>query len=211
MSSQFISGIHCLSLIARFHHIPADPNSLIREFKCSKANKETPSLANINLIRAARSLSLKAKFINDTPDKLSEHVLPAVGRHVDGHFFIIAKVSDDKVLVQDLSKSNSGLVTYSKSEINEIWTGELLLLSKRSSLLSGVMTDSAKFGFSWFVPALLKYRGYFSDVFIASFFIQLVGLASPIFFQVVIDKVLVHKGMVCHFCVRQGLGLKFVP
>ncbi|MCM2527104.1 type I secretion system permease/ATPase [Shewanella algae] len=195
MSSQFISGIHCLSLIARFHHIPADPNSLIREFKCSKANKETPSLANINLIRAARSLSLKAKFINDTPDKLSEHVLPAVGRHVDGHFFIIAKVSDDKVLVQDLSKSNSGLVTYSKSEINEIWTGELLLLSKRSSLLSGVMTDSAKFGFSWFVPALLKYRGYFSDVFIASFFIQLVGLASPIFFQVVIDKVLVHKGM----------------
>ncbi|MFP9135487.1 type I secretion system permease/ATPase, partial [Shewanella algae] len=178
-----------------FHHIPADPNSLIREFKCSKANKETPSLANINLIRAARSLSLKAKFINDTPDKLSEHVLPAVGRHVDGHFFIIAKVSDDKVLVQDLSKSNSGLVTYSKSEINEIWTGELLLLSKRSSLLSGVMTDSAKFGFSWFVPALLKYRGYFSDVFIASFFIQLVGLASPIFFQVVIDKVLVHKGM----------------
>ncbi|MDL2195985.1 type I secretion system permease/ATPase [Shewanella algae] len=195
MSSQFISGIHCLSLIARFHHIPADPNSLIREFKCSKANKETPSLVNINLIRAARSLSLKAKFINDTPDKLSEHVLPAVGRHVDGHFFIIAKVSDDKVLVQDLSKSNSGLVTYSKSEINEIWTGELLLLSKRSSLLSGVMTDSAKFGFSWFVPALLKYRGYFSDVFIASFFIQLVGLASPIFFQVVIDKVLVHKGM----------------
>lgn len=195
MSSQFISGIHCLSLIARFHHIPADPNSLIREFKCSKDNKETPSLANINLIRAARSLSLKAKFINDTPDKLSEHVLPAVGRHVDGHFFIIAKVSDDKVLVQDLSKSNSGLVTYSKSEINEIWTGELLLLSKRSSLLSGVMTDSAKFGFSWFVPALLKYRGYFSDVFIASFFIQLVGLASPIFFQVVIDKVLVHKGM----------------
>ncbi|MCL1160256.1 ABC transporter transmembrane domain-containing protein, partial [Shewanella inventionis] len=68
-------------------------------------------------------------------------------------------------------------------------------MSKRSSLISGVMTESATFGFSWFIPALIKYKSYFNDVFMASFFIQLVGLASPIFFQVVIDKVLVHKGM----------------
>ena len=55
-------------------------------------------------------------------------------------------------------------------------------------MLGGVLTESAKFGFSWFIPALIKYKTYFSDVFVASFFIQLVGLESPIFFQVVIKN-----------------------
>jgi subfamily B ATP-binding cassette protein HlyB/CyaB len=195
MSSHFNSGIQCLALIARFHQIPAEPNALIREFKCSNSNIGCSSLADINLVRAAKSIGFKAKFIIDTVDKLTDHVLPAIARHVDGHFFIIVKVANDEVLIQDITGSSTGITTHTFADLNEFWTGDLLLLSKRSSLISGVMTESAKFGFSWFIPALIKYKTYFSDVFVASFFIQLVGLASPIFFQVVIDKVLVHKGM----------------
>lgn len=184
MSSHFDSGIQCLSLIARFHQLPAEPSALKREFQ-----HDDESLADINLIRAAKSLGFKAKFIQDKVEKLSAHLLPAIARHEDGHFFIIAKSTDDEVLIQDLQ--NQKPETLSFAQLETIWNGELLLLSKRSSLLS----ESAKFGFSWFLPALVKYKPYFSDVFVASFFIQLVGLASPIFFQVVIDKVLVHKGM----------------
>jgi len=184
MSSHFDSGIQCLSLIARFHQLPAEPSALKREFQ-----HDDESLADINLVRAAKSLGFKAKFIKDKVEKLSGHLLPAIARHEDGHFFIIAKSADNEVLIQDLQ--NQKPETLSFAQLESIWTGELLLLSKRSSLLS----ESAKFGFTWFVPALVKYKQYFSDVFVASFFIQLVGLASPIFFQVVIDKVLVHKGM----------------
>ncbi|WDE02585.1 type I secretion system permease/ATPase [Thalassomonas actiniarum] len=184
MYSPFNSGIQCLSLIARFHQLPAEPDALIREFQ-----HDDESLADINLVRAAKSLGFKAKFITDQVDNLSEHLLPAIARHRDGHFFIIAKVDQDEVLVHDLK--NNKPTTHSYDELTSFWDGELLLLSKRSSLLN----ESAKFGFSWFIPALVKYRPYFTDVFLASFFIQLVGLASPIFFQVVIDKVLVHKGM----------------
>lgn len=184
MSSYFNSGIQCLSLIARFHQIPAEPSALLREFQ-----HEDESLADINLIRAAKSLSFKAKFIVDTVKDLKAETLPAIARHKEGHFFIIAKITDDDVLIQDLQQGKP--VTHSHEELSEFWTGDLLLLSKRK----GLLTESAKFGFSWFIPALIKYKPYFSDVFIASFFIQLVGLATPIFFQVVIDKVLVHKGM----------------
>ncbi|KGJ88621.1 type I secretion system permease/ATPase [Colwellia psychrerythraea] len=192
MSSHFTSAIQCLSLIARFHQIPAEPSALIREFQ-----HDDESLTDINLIRAAKSLGFKAKFIQDTPEHLSEHLLPAIARHKDGHFFIIAKVANDEVLIQDIDPSvaSNAPTTHSFAELSAFWDGELLLLSKRTSFFSGVLTESAKFGFSWFVPALIKYKTYFSDVFVASFFIQLVGLASPIFFQVVIDKVLVHKGM----------------
>ncbi len=188
MLSHFNSGIQCLSLIARFHQIPADPSALIREFQ---HNDE--SLADINLIRAAKSLGFKAKLIQDKADKLSAHTLPAIARHQEGHFFVIAKINNNEVLIHDLI--NSKPTTHTFDELTSFWTGDLLLLSKRSSMLGGALTENAKFGFSWFIPALIKYKTYFSDVFVASFFIQLVGLASPIFFQVVIDKVLVHRGM----------------
>lgn len=195
MSSHFNSAIQCLTLIARFHQIPAEPSALLREFQYDESNEDKALLANINLIRAAKSIGLKAKFITDTTDKLTTYVLPAIAQHRDGHFFIIVKIANNEVLVQEVIGSNFGLTSYTFAEINEIWSGDLLLLSKRSSLISGVMTENAKFGFSWFIPVLIKYKTYFNDVFIASFFIQLVGLATPIFFQVVIDKVLVHKGM----------------
>ncbi|RHW77522.1 type I secretion system permease/ATPase [Colwellia sp. RSH04] len=201
MSSHFKSAIQCLSLLARFHQIPAEPSALIREFHPDSASENAEKLLHINVVRAAKSLGFKAKFIQDKPEKLSEHLLPAIARHKDGHFFIIAKVANQEVLIQELvsddskEKTRNAPTTHSFESLLNFWQGELLLLSKRSSLFSGVMNESAKFGFSWFVPALIKYKPYFSDVFVASFFIQLVGLASPIFFQVVIDKVLVHKGM----------------
>jgi len=184
MSHQFQSGIQCLSLIARFHQMPAEPEALLREF----SHTDT-SLSEINLVRAAKSLGFKAKFIVETPNKLSADVLPSIARHNDGHYFIIVKMVDDKILIQSLTDNKPQMLGV--DELSEIWNGDLLLLSKRTSLLE----ESTKFGFRWFVPALIKYKTYFSDVFIASFFIQLIGLATPIFFQVVIDKVLVHKGM----------------
>jgi subfamily B ATP-binding cassette protein HlyB/CyaB len=49
------------------------------------------------------------------------------------------------------------------------------------------------FGFSWFVPELLKHRKIWGEVLLASFALQLVGLATPLFTQVVIDKVIVHQ------------------
>ncbi|MEH6467654.1 MAG: type I secretion system permease/ATPase, partial [Porticoccus sp.] len=51
-----------------------------------------------------------------------------------------------------------------------------------------------EFNLSWFIPSLVKYRKMFGEVIVASFFLQLFALVTPLFFQVVMDKVLVHKG-----------------
>ena len=71
------------------------------------------------------------------------------------------------------------------------WTGELILITSQASLTGKL----AKFDFSWFVPNLVKYRKLLGEVLVISFMRQLFGLISPLFFQVVMDKVLVHKGM----------------
>jgi subfamily B ATP-binding cassette protein HlyB/CyaB len=52
----------------------------------------------------------------------------------------------------------------------------------------------AKFDFSWFVPSLVKHRKLLGEVLLVSTFLQLFALVSPLFFQVIMDKVLVHRG-----------------
>ncbi|EOL3784630.1 enterohemolysin T1SS ABC transporter permease/ATPase EhxB, partial [Escherichia coli] len=48
--------------------------------------------------------------------------------------------------------------------------------------------------FSWFIPSVVKYRRILLEVLTVSAFIQFLALITPLFFQVVMDKVLVHRG-----------------
>jgi subfamily B ATP-binding cassette protein HlyB/CyaB len=72
-----------------------------------------------------------------------------------------------------------------------VWDGRLVLMTRRAKL-----TDlGRRFDVTWFLGAVHKYRGLLGEVLVASFFLQLFALISPVFFQVVIDKVLVHRSM----------------
>lgn len=76
---------------------------------------------------------------------------------------------------------------------------DLIVVARESSagdtpgLTPDEKTLASRFGFSWFVPELLKHKTIWRDVLIASLAIQLVGLTTPIFTQVIIDKVVVHQ------------------
>jgi subfamily B ATP-binding cassette protein HlyB/CyaB len=77
---------------------------------------------------------------------------------------------------------------------------EILLVAKEASVgesedeeIEGFAAEKKKFGFGWFVPELLKHKKIWRDVLLASLAIQLVGLATPLFTQVIIDKVVVHQ------------------
>jgi subfamily B ATP-binding cassette protein HlyB/CyaB len=72
-----------------------------------------------------------------------------------------------------------------------LWDGRLVLMARRATL-----SDlSRRFDVTWFLGAIQKYRRLLGEVLIASFFLQLFALLTPLFFQVVIDKVLVHRGL----------------
>ena len=107
----------------------------------------------------------------------------------DGGFLILGKVVDDKLLVQrPLSPQPE---TMTQAELEAIWDGDIILMARRASL-----TDlSRRFDIGWFVGAVHKYRRLLGEVLVASFFLQFFALISPLFFQVVIDKVLVHRSM----------------
>ncbi|MDC0598754.1 type I secretion system permease/ATPase [Gammaproteobacteria bacterium] len=188
------TGLACLVMLGRFLGVPAEPNQLHHQF--GQADK---SFSSTEIILSARYLKLKAKKTQSSWDRLAKVPLPAIAHYGDDHYVVLAKAGNDQVLVQDPLQQSPQ--TFSREEFEQRWNGELILLSKRA-LLPGI---SGKFDISWFVPALIKYKKLFGEVLLASFFIQLFALITPIFFQVVIDKVLVHQGLTTLHVLAIGL------
>ncbi len=104
----------------------------------------------------------------------------------------MAQCDGQRVLLQDPSAPASRRPTIeSVEDFARRWTGELILVSSRASLAG----ELAKFDFSWFIPSLVKHRKLLGEVLFISLMLQLFALVSPLFFQVVMDKVLVHRGL----------------
>ena len=177
------SGLECLVRIARLHGVPADAAQLRHEFADTGA-----ALCPRALLRAARRLGLKARWIRSTWARLSATPLPAMVRYDDGRCALLAGVRAAEVLVQTPGHAPEVL---SRDAFAACWRGDLLLVARRATA-----SDAARpFDFGWFLPAILRYRGLLAEVLLASFVLQLFALVSPLFFQVVIDKVLVHRGL----------------
>jgi subfamily B ATP-binding cassette protein HlyB/CyaB len=177
------TGLICLLLLARFYDLPADGSQLRHQF----AQSGQP-LSDTDLLRAAKHLGLKAGLLKTEWGKLPGTPFPAMAKRTDGRYVVLAKIDGDKALIQDPVEGRP--LVLSREQFAAAWTGELLLFTKRAHL----RLQDLKFDFTWFIPALVKYRTFLGEVLVASFFLQLFGLLTPLFTQVVIDKVLVHKG-----------------
>lgn len=177
------TGLTCLLILARYYDLPADGSQLRHQF----AQSGHP-LSDTELLRAAKHLGLKAGLLKTQWSKLPGTPLPAVAKRMDGRYVVLAKIDGDKALIQDPAEARPLIL--SREQFESAWTGELLLFTKRANL----RLQDLKFDFTWFIPAIVKYRKLLGEVLVASFFLQLFALLTPLFTQVVIDKVLVHKG-----------------
>lgn len=142
-----------------------------------------------SLVRLAKQINLKARCITSQTGRLAQTPLPAIAELSDGYFLVIAKSTENSVLLHDETQQRT--FSLPLAEFARIWSGRLILLTSRAALAQG----GGKFDMSWFIPSIVKYRKQFMEVLAGSFFLQLFGLVSPLFMQVVIDKVLVHKSV----------------
>lgn len=178
------SGLSCLVLIARFFHLPADSAHLAHSH-----GKPGSPFSITEIIHAGRSLGLKVQATDSDWQRLHKTALPVMVQHNDGQFFILAGIKENRVLIQHPLEQTPRSLT--QEQFLQRWSGQVVLFARRASLKN----LGGKFDISWFIPALLKYKKLFLEVLLASFFLQLFALLTPLFFQVVIDKVLVHHGM----------------
>ncbi|MEM1111636.1 MAG: type I secretion system permease/ATPase [Pseudomonadota bacterium] len=181
------SGLHALAMAARLHHLAVEPGQLQQRFAPTEG-----SCSVIDVVRAARAIGLKAQRVRLTPGELSAELLPALARDGEGRFLLLARQlaepDSTTFLVQRAEAKSPERVT--AQDLVDAGCEELILLRPKRRLGDA----SQGFNLRWFVPALYKYRRLLAEVVVASFFIQIFALLTPLFFQVVMDKVLVHQG-----------------
>lgn len=188
------SGLTALVLMAGYHGVAVNPHAIRHQFA-----EQAEALSVNQLLRAARSLDLKARVIESDTSRLAAAPMPCIAELTDGNFLIIGAVEAESLLVQDPAASNPASLT--RAEFESRWTGRLILMTRRT----GVLGLSGRFDLSWFVPAVVRYRKLLGEVLIASLVLQVLGLVTPLFFQVVIDKVLVHQGLTTLHVLAIGL------
>ena len=180
-----------LCTLARLHQVAADPSTLAHQLGIGPCERVDTTV----VLRAARLLGLKAKLSRTTLERLGMTPLPVLalmhGDEGSTCCVILGRCDAQRVMLQDPSRGSTGSVIEPVEVFAQQWTGEIVLVTSRASLAGEV----AKFDFSWFVPSLVKHRRLLGEVLAISFMLQLFALVSPLFFQVVMDKVLVHRGL----------------
>lgn len=200
-----------LGSVSALHHRAFDAELLLRELPA-------PPLSTDSLITAARSLGFRVKRHGTSRGNLAALTMPCVALlrdkaadesspgspsgdtvspAVDTHIArpaLVVQANDSNVML--FRAGTNQVLNLTLEEFGAEFTGAVFQFSPMADALKdpdGARNIQRVFGFRWFIPELLKHKRVWRDVLIASLFIQLLALGSPIFTQVVIDKVVVHR------------------
>lgn len=197
------TGLLCLMIIAHFHGKPVNEDHLRKRFGTGDSN-----WTEDQIILAANEIGMKAKCINTKINRIDFLPLPLIAYDRNNNYFLILKKESSsinpKLLIHDFIESNPYLI--SLNELEKKWNSKVLLLNSKQN-----MRDSlSKFDITWFIPLVIKYRKVLSEVFFVSLIIQLFALISPLFFQVIMDKVLVQQNLKTLNIISLGLAIVYI-
>ena len=206
------SALFCLATAARVLGLPVEPEGLCRAFP-SREIGDIP----LTLLRAAKKIGLKAKRIITSFDRLDKLPSPSLLLFPDGDVAVLLRcdyadkadkcddgsasdVPDGRAMLFHPSQKRPYVLTV--RQLAERWQGvskgaaertgiDVIPLARRFS----ISELSRKFGIGWFLPVIMRFKRHLGEVFVGSFFLQTFGLITPLFSQVIIDKVLIHKGL----------------
>ncbi len=219
------TGLACLVMIAKYHGLAADPAQIKHAFAIGADGMHTTDIVRaareLGLSSKAatvdyeklRKLSLPAIAETETGPEVKGEALKANGVR---QYIIIAKADAEQVLTMNPAENKPRV--FKKDDFLALWivnndkakggktfnlsplafspsstqNGNVILISYRGPAF---LNSEEVFGLKWFIPAIWKYRRALSTVLIASFVLQVFALVTPIFTQVIIDKVLVHRGV----------------
>jgi subfamily B ATP-binding cassette protein HlyB/CyaB len=193
--ADYRSALSCLAVCARLRGIPVDADCLIH------ANPPGAD-PDADLLRAAARLGFRARLAVFNRNRLGDLPAPLPAQRCTGTWCVVAGVRNEEVLTWSV---DSGSHSLAASAFAEGWNGRVMLL--RCERNSGFVP---RFGWSWFLPVLARHARLFSEVLLATLVVQILALTAPLFFQVVIDKVLTHHGLTTLNVLALGLLLATV-
>ncbi len=193
------TALICFSLIAQEHKIELTRDRLTHEY-----GLDSNEIEQATLLKIARDHDLKARHLNfdwRTLNKLKQ-AFPAIARLKNGRHVIVVGVGKNREGEEFVGVYNpleGGHARLNQQEFEEIWAGEIYLFKRHYKLGD----ENQPFSLRWFIPEFLRQKTTFFDVALAVLFINFIALITPIFFQIIIDKVLVNQA----FTTLHALGI----
>ena len=200
--------VWALASLCRLHRVPFDPELVLKQFP--------PPYDLATLLRAAEACGLKAGLAGARPDALDSLPLPCLG-------FVRAQGepandpvpptpallvrADEKGLLYLLAGEEAPRTLPLDDFLARFEETVLLAAPAAEPLQTAEGLEKQTFGFRWFLPELARHRGIWRDVLLASLAIQIVGLTTPLFTQVVIDKVVIHHTHSTLVAIAVGLAI----
>ena len=199
-----------LGSLSGFYRLPFDAALIAQQFP--------PPYTIATLHEAARSLGLKTgevsiagldwqklplpaiAFLRPVPAAVEQSAEQAEATPANSLPVLILKSADNKLLTFRAGSQTPEYI--GDEEAAQHFEPDLILVAREASTaptpgeaeqIPGFVAEKKEFGFKWFLPELLKHKSIWRDVLMASLAIQLVGLATPLFTQVIIDKVITHQ------------------
>jgi ATP-binding cassette, subfamily B, bacterial HlyB/CyaB len=175
----------CFQMLSQYFGMPFRRDILRRVISTQESRVGNLSLMHCGAV--AELMGLSVQLVNIPAAAVNRLPTPALLSWQDS--FAILYDSSEKELV--LAVPDSGIKRLKPARFIEDWgdEGQVLLLKATKE------TPKERFGLSWFVPSLIRYRRVLVEVLIASFFVQLFGLANPLMIQLIIDKVIVQNSI----------------
>ncbi|NEQ50898.1 MAG: type I secretion system permease/ATPase [Leptolyngbya sp. SIO3F4] len=180
------SLLACFEMLSKHFGMPFKRDVVRRVLTNQKARLGQVSLPSCGAV--ADMLGLKPQLAKVPANAISRLPKLALIKWRDSYALIYETSAKQYVIG---CPEDKGIVRHSPQAFEEIWgpEGEVLLLETTAQ------TPQQRFGLSWFVPSLIKYKWILVEVLAASFFYQIFGLANPLMIQVIIDRVIVQQSV----------------
>jgi HlyB family type I secretion system ABC transporter len=177
--SAINSGAACLTMLAQHLQTPVQLEWVQRQLR-----GQNPK----DMINAGEKLGIQLRrvLVGNWNDLRQLH-LPGLVRWNNERWVVVYEVRGDRVIVGDPFNANQTCESIPKAMVVEAWDGQLWQAE--------LVQKQDKFNLAWFLPAVWKFRTLLGEVLVASFSLQLLGLATPMFTQVIIDKVMVQQSI----------------
>lgn len=184
-NSKLPSGLIALEIASRIHKVDFDSRAVAREFAIGgeELSKET-------LLRIAKAKGFRARFKRiSIPDIKGKYPFPVIATGQNGSFFLVLGVNEEKneALIYEPGKNGTQNTGY--ADLDVLYGGEVLVLAHRGA------SSHTVFGLKWFYTEILRYKSLMLEVLLGSFVVQLFGFATPLFTQIVLDKVVVRQSL----------------
>lgn len=205
---QSRTALECLASVARHHGIDLAADRLRHLYAVGDK-----TVSQVLLLRMAKDAGLRARAVRLSWAALLQlgEAYPALAQLANGNWIVVLAsgkdpTGEETVRVLDPLAEQPEPLVIGKATFSRHWRGDVILVKRDRT----VSTTPRPFGFRWFIPELFRERRLFADVAVAAVLLYALGLITPIFFQLVIDKVLVHESFTTLYVLAAGAAVALV-